>query len=174
MIYVIRLNDGSCGVVDAQDEFQAEEILVDSEDLFNDETDKIISIRSLSCPLVTRWSFDRKDSEDTAIDELCGILALHVTDEIFEHEYPTLVKVHEESFDKLSNTESEIYRKSGHQGTLDVLDRYENTLRTRVRKAIDFEIKRFSGAAAAGDLTAARRGVAGVANSSNSGTSQDS
>lgn len=38
MIYVIGLKDGGCGIVDAQDECKAQEILVSSEDLFDAET----------------------------------------------------------------------------------------------------------------------------------------
>lgn len=144
MIYVIRLKDGGCGIVDAQDERKAQEILVSSEDLFDTETDKIVSIRPLSCSFVTRWSFDRKDSQDTASDELCGTLALHVTDEIFEHEYPTLVSAHEKSFNELSNTKSEIYRSSRRQGTMEVLGCWGINLRARVREAIELEAKRFS------------------------------
>jgi hypothetical protein len=96
MIFVARYADGSCGIAEAENEEVARKLLQSEEIYFDPENDRIVTIRPLSTPFISRWFFDDKDSEDKAeIDRLAGLLGENVVDDVIHHEYSMIEVAHE-------------------------------------------------------------------------------
>jgi len=131
MIYVVRYSDGSCAIVEGENEINVRDILADCEEFFNPETDKIVEVRPLSCPFVSRWYFDDKDKDVLRPDKLSGSLAEHVTDDVFRHEYPAIFNAHEQAYQESLKGKP----------TLEKFDRWLDN--KDVRAAVGYEINRF-------------------------------
>lgn len=145
MMFVARYGNGDCGIVEASDEASARQLLESNDTWFVDD-DKIVSIRPLSQPFVSRWSFHSTDSDDLEeIDLLEGILTESVAVEIHQHEYPMIPIAHstseqEESFrDRNSGKAASLVTKAG----LEQWDRWEENLKRRLRQAVELELRRF-------------------------------
>jgi hypothetical protein len=145
MIFVARYRDGICGIVEASDEASARQLL-ESNDTWVLENDKIVSLRPLSQPFVSLWSFHSTDSDDLEeIDLLGGILTERVAEEIHQHEYPMILVAHstceqEESFrDRDSGKAASLLTNAG----LEQWDRWEENLKRRLRQAVQLELRRF-------------------------------
>jgi hypothetical protein len=145
MMFVVRYRDGICGIVEASDEASARQLL-ESNDTWVLENDKIVSLRPLSQPFVSMWAFHSTDSDDLEeIDLLNGILAERVALEIHQHEYPMIPVAHstceqEESFrDRNSGRAASLLTKAG----LEQWHRWEENLKRRLRQAVELELKRF-------------------------------
>jgi hypothetical protein len=94
MMFVAPYRDGSCGIAEASDEASARSLLQSEEAYFHDH-DKIVSLRPLSRPFVSRWYFDSRDGDELPeIDRLDGMLSHGVAEEIQEHEYPMILAAH--------------------------------------------------------------------------------
>jgi hypothetical protein len=124
MMFVARYRDGSCGIAEASDEARARELLQSVEAYFR-EHDKIVSLRPLSCPFVSRWHFDSRDGDELPeIDRLDGMLCHRAAEEIQEHEYPMILSAHstceleEPLFDPKADTSTPLIYNEGQ------LDRY--------------------------------------------------
>ena|SRR5438552_14005007 len=94
MMFIARYNDGSCGIAEAEDETKARALLESDEADFDPEKQRIATMRPLSGRFVSRWHFERRDSDDMEIDRLGGTLGQEVADEILEHEYPLILTAH--------------------------------------------------------------------------------
>jgi hypothetical protein len=145
MMFVARYRDGSCGIVEASDEASARHLL-ESNDTWVHENDKMVSLRPLSQPFVSLWSFNSTDSDDLEeIGLLEGILTESVAEEIHQHEYPMIPVAHstseqEESFrDRNSGKTASLVTKAG----LEQWDRWEENLKRRLRQAVEVELRRF-------------------------------
>jgi hypothetical protein len=146
MMFVARYGDGSCGIAEASDEVSARELL-QSEEAFFHEHDKIVSLRPLPRPFVSRWFFESKDSDELPeIDRLGGMLGHQVAEEIQEHEYPMILSAHStcEQEEPLLDPKADmsdplIY----NMGQLDQMKKWEKNLKRRLRQAVELELERF-------------------------------
>jgi hypothetical protein len=87
MIFVARYSDGSCGIAEAENEEIARKLLQSAEAYFTPPQDRLISVRRLSSPFVSRWFFDYSDSENPMkVARLCGIIGERVADELLQKE----------------------------------------------------------------------------------------
>jgi hypothetical protein len=146
MMFVARYRNGDCGIVEASDEASARQLL-ESDEAWFDENDKIVSLRPLSQPFVSRWSFHSTDSDNLEeIDLLHGWLGNRVAEEIQEREYPTILAAHstceqeEPLFDRNSDTTTPLIY---NQAQLEQMDRWEENLKRRLRQAVQLELGRF-------------------------------
>lgn len=145
-MFVARYRNGDCGIVEASDEASARQLLESNDTWFVDD-DKIVSIRPLSQPFVSRWSFHSTDSDDLAeIDLLEGILTESVAVEIHQHEYPMIPVAHstceqeEPLFDQNSDKATPLMH---NKAQLEQMDRWEENLKRRLRQAVQLELRRF-------------------------------
>jgi hypothetical protein len=119
MMFVARYRDGSCGIAEASDEASAQALLESDEAYFRDH-DKIVSLRPLSRPFVTRWYFDSRGSDELPeIDRLDGMLS---------HSVP-----------KADVSTPLIY----NERQLDQMEKWEKNLKYRLRQAVELELERF-------------------------------
>jgi len=146
MMFVARYGNGDCGIVEASDEASARQLL-ESNDTWFVDNDKIVSIRPLSQPFVSRWSFHSIDSDDLEeIDLLEGILTENVANEIHQHEYPMILVAYstceqeEPLFDQNSDKTTPLMH---NKAQLKQMDRWEENLKRRVRQAVELELRRF-------------------------------
>jgi|HubBroStandDraft_6_1064221.scaffolds.fasta_scaffold39025_3 hypothetical protein len=147
MIFVTRYKDGSCGIAEAADEASAR-VLLQSDEAFFHEDDKIVSLRPLSHAFVSRWFFESKDSDElTEIDRLDGMLSHGVAEEIQEREYPTILAAHssceqeEPLFDPNADTSTPLMYNDAQ---LHQMEKWEANLKCRLRQAVELELGRFS------------------------------
>lgn len=147
MIFVGRYADGSCGIAEAANEEAARKLFESDEIYFDAENDRIVSIRNLSTPFVSRWFFDQKDGQDTVeIDRLTGGLGERVVEDVLRHEYPMIVVAHETSdqeeplFDPQADPTTPLVHNPAQ---LEQMDKWSTNLLRRVRQAIEIELKRF-------------------------------
>jgi hypothetical protein len=145
MMFVARYRNGDCGIVEASDEASARQLL-ESNDTWFVEDDEIVSIRPLSQPFVSRWSFHSTDSDYLEeIDLLEGIVTESIAEEIHQHEYPMIPIAHstceqEESFrDRNSGKAASLVTKAGRKQW----NRWEENLKRRLRQAVEVELGRF-------------------------------
>ena len=147
MIFVVRYSDGSCGIAEAASERGARALLRSEEVL---EDIDIVSVRRLSFPFVSRWFFDHKDSE-VLLEVAClsGRLGHDVTDEVLDHEYPTVATAYaisddEEQFCPSNAQEINVIlnRAELEQAQREQMERCDNNLKRRLRQAVAFELER--------------------------------
>jgi hypothetical protein len=151
MMFVARYRNGDCGIVEASDEAGARQLL-ESNDTWFVDNDKIVSLRPLSQPFVSRWSFHSTDSDDLEeIDLLQGILTERVAEEIHQHEYPMILVAHSTcaAHSTCEEEETLVDRNSGKiaslltEAGLEQWDRWEENLKRRLRQAVELELRRF-------------------------------
>jgi hypothetical protein len=83
MVFIAYYSDGSCGIAEAENEENARKLLRSEEAYFTPPEDRLVSVRRLSSPFVSRWFFDYSNSENpTEGARLCGVLGERVANEI--------------------------------------------------------------------------------------------
>lgn len=135
-MFVARYKGGDCLIVEASDEASARQLLesndtwrqlLESNDTQFVDNDKIVSLRPLSQPFVSRWGLHFTGSDD--LEELFdGTLTERVAEEILQHEYPVV-------FAAYSTCEQDVADKTTEQW-----DRWEEDLKRRLRQAVELEL----------------------------------
>ncbi len=93
MLPVIRME--AAALLTPQMKTEARSLLQSDETWFNPENDKIISLRLLSSPYISRWFFEDVHSKELCeIARLSGMVSHDVAEELDQHEYPMIAAAH--------------------------------------------------------------------------------
>jgi hypothetical protein len=147
MIFVARYQDGSCGIADAATEAAARELLQSEAAWFDPHRNKIISLRPLTTPFVSRWYFEEMNSEELSeVARLSGMFSHDVAEELYEHEYPMISAAY-----RTAEDEEPLFNQSAEKTTpilsdpalLNQMVKWGDNLANRVRQAVEIELKRF-------------------------------
>lgn len=146
MIFVVRYNDGICGIMEAQTEEEARQVAQSEAMRFDPERDRVISVRQLAAPFASRWFLDGEESEEfEEIDSLSGLLGREVSEEILQHEYPMILTAHatceqeEPMFDENADQTTPLIHNPPQ---LHQMTKWQGNLVRRLRQAIRLEKER--------------------------------
>jgi hypothetical protein len=134
MMFVARYKNGDCLIVEASDEASARQLLESNDtwrQLLDDsrfvDNDKIVSLRPLSQPFVSRWCLHFPNSDD--LEELLdGTLTERVAEEILQHEYPLVQAAYSTCEQDVANMTTEQF------------DRWDENRQHRLRQAVELEL----------------------------------
>jgi len=137
-IYVVRLNDGSCLIGEADSETEAREDFLDRWDTSGSEPEEmILSVREMAkgCFLSRWWPAEHPPDEGLLPGQLDG--GVSDDSDVYEHEYPLITAAHKRSSEAMASFSEDIPIGPTLMG-------WDSQLRASLTEAVRAEMRRGS------------------------------